>query len=414
MGKVKARRAGAVKITKAWLDGLQGTARRETYSDATVDHLVLRVGPDGGSRVWYLSYRNREGVRRLHRIGPLKLYNAESAKAEARRLNGLIAKGEDPAGEKAERKAEAAEAEGRTLRAYLEGAYWQHTLLHRRSGRASKERILAAWKRFLDADMATLDPAVLRKHRSERLAAGKKPQTVNRDRVALLALLNQAVKDKVLAVNPALGFERLREVDDKRVRYLGQRDKDESIHDETGRKLGERERFMAALARQPLYLRVIAELSMEAGLRRGEIFGLAWRDTDLKRREVTVRAHTSKGEKTRVVPIRDRTRDLLREWRAAQTEGGKVAVLSDLVVPNPQTGKAFTTVKKAWAALLAEARVVDFHLHDGRHDYASRLAMEGVALNTIKELLGHSTVQLTERYSHLADDVKRQAVDLLG
>ena len=89
-------------------------------------------------------------------------------------------------------------------------------------------------------------------------------------------------------------------------------------------------------------------------------------------------------------------------------------MLSGLVVPNPQTGKAFTTVKKAWALLVAEAHVVDFHLHDGRHDFASRLAMEGVALITIKGLLGHSTIKLTERYAHLADNALRRAVDLLS
>jgi integrase len=417
--KGPARKPGRVKITKAWLDELQATGRRETYSDATVDHLVLRVGPDGQSRVWYLSYRNRDGARRLHRIGSLKLFDPESAKVEARKINGLLAKGRDPAGEKAQAKAEAEAARHRTLRGYLEGYYWTHTLSRRRSGKATKERILAAWKPFLDLDLAALGTKQLNEHWTTRIESGKKPQTLNRDRVALLALINQAIKDKVLSSNPIADFGRLKEIDDKRVRYLGQRDKDEDIRDEAGRKIGERERFMVALVRQPLYLRVIAELAMLAGLRRGEIFGLTWHDTDLERREITVRAHTSKGEKPRVVPIPDRTRDLLRGWRAVRLEGcqsedEKAAVLSGLVVPNPQTGKAFTTVKKAWASLVAEARVLDFHLHDGRHDFASRLAMEGVALITIKELLGHSTIKLTERYAHLADNALRRAVDLLS
>ena len=84
-----------------------------------------------------------------------------------------------------------------------------------------------------------------------------------------------------------------------------------------------------------------------------------------------------------------------------------------LVFPG-KDGKPFTDVKRSWASLVERAKITDFHLHDFRHDFASRLVMGGVNIYAVKELLGHSTVQMTERYSHLAPDHLVGAVEVLS
>jgi site-specific recombinase XerD len=69
--------------------------------------------------------------------------------------------------------------------------------------------------------------------------------------------------------------------------------------------------------------------------------------------------------------------------------------------------------KKAFGAVMLAARISDFTWHDLRHTFASKLAMRGVDLLTIKELLGHASVKMTEVYAHLQPDRHQAAVALL-
>ena len=59
------------------------------------------------------------------------------------------------------------------------------------------------------------------------------------------------------------------------------------------------------------------------------------------------------------------------------------------------------------------AEVADFHWHDLRHTFASRLIMGGVDLRSVGELLGHKTLVMVMRYSHLAPEHLREAVNRL-
>jgi len=76
-------------------------------------------------------------------------------------------------------------------------------------------------------------------------------------------------------------------------------------------------------------------------------------------------------------------------------------------------GKPFTSVWKSFSTALKKSGIKNFRFHDCRHSFASHLVMSGVDLNTVRELLGHRTLEMTLRYAHLSPDHKRRAVELL-
>ena len=70
--------------------------------------------------------------------------------------------------------------------------------------------------------------------------------------------------------------------------------------------------------------------------------------------------------------------------------------------------------KKSFLTAVRKSGILNFHFHDLRHTFASHLVMSGVDLNTVRELLGHKSLEMTLRYSHLSPDHKKRAVDILG
>jgi integrase len=85
------------------------------------------------------------------------------------------------------------------------------------------------------------------------------------------------------------------------------------------------------------------------------------------------------------------------------------------VFVNPETGKLWHEIdlNLAWYATLRKAGIKGFRFHDMRHTFASRLVQAGVSMKTVAQLLGHSSVVVTERYSHLAPSKLENAVEVL-
>ena len=141
------------------------------------------------------------------------------------------------------------------------------------------------------------------------------------------------------------------------------------------------------------------------GLRRGEAFSLKWENVNFERKSLVVVGSTAKSGHTRHVPLNTESITILREW-FEKTE-------SELVFPSTVTKRKLVTVQKVWAPLMRRAGIERFRFHDLRHTFASKLVMAGVDLYTVKELMGHSTIQMTERYAHLAPEHKASAVERL-
>jgi integrase len=157
----------------------------------------------------------------------------------------------------------------------------------------------------------------------------------------------------------------------------------------------EREHLLAACQsswNKDLYPIVV--LALSTGMRQGEILNLSWKDIDLQRRQLVL--HETKNNERRVVPVVGHALEVIKEH-------GKVRNLeSDYVFPKgAQSGQ--TSIRKAWEKAVKDAELEDFKFHDLRHTAASYLAMNGATLAEIAEVLGHKTLQMVKRYTHLSE-----------
>jgi len=159
--------------------------------------------------------------------------------------------------------------------------------------------------------------------------------------------------------------------------------------------------------------RTFIVVALKTGLRVGELLALKWEDLDLVAGQLVVRRTLwqdqegpPKGGRNRKVPLSDEALVALKAHRHlkgayvfCEPEGRRLthSRVKD-VVPS--------TCKKAQLAKRLTT-------HGLRHTFASHLVMRGVSLTAVKELLGHESIEMTLRYSHLSPDVKRDAVKLL-
>jgi len=138
-------------------------------------------------------------------------------------------------------------------------------------------------------------------------------------------------------------------------------------------------------------------------MRKGEILGLKWSDIEIKR--AIIHLHDTKNGEKREVPMNETVQKTI------------IGVLknpeSQYVFCNKDS-KPYGDVKKSFSTACDKAKIENFRFHDLRHTFASHLVMSGIDLNTVRELLGHKSIEMTLRYSHLSPDHKKRAVDVLN
>jgi len=93
---------------------------------------------------------------------------------------------------------------------------------------------------------------------------------------------------------------------------------------------------------------------------------------------------------------------------------GPIKQATDWVFKNSRTGAAICDVKKSFAAACKDAKIDDFHFHDLRHTFGTRLADTGADPFVIAEIMGHSDLRMTKRYCHATDHRKQGAVERIA
>ena len=404
------------RITAESVKTFRPRERAYDVRDTDLPGFLVRVQPSG-HKAFYVAYRKPGGGQTRAKIGDVAVMPFGQAKKQARAVLANLTLGEDP--QEAKRKAKAA-----TLRDFLDNLYGAWVLANRKSGNQTLERLYVAFNPLLGRRLAELTPWGIEQWRAERRKQRHKGKevsnvTLNRDCSALRAALSMAVRWGILDENPLKGLQRLPERDRKTiVRYLSDDEekrlwaavdaREERIREARARHnawLSERNYPL----RPNLYERAFADhlkpmviLSLNTGLRRGELFHLTWGDVNFDARVLTVRAATAKSGKVRHVPLNATAFDALKGWRA-QTRS------KNLVFTGPK-GKPFDNANTAWRVVLEAAKIQAFRWHDMRHHFASKLAMAGVNLAVIKELLGHSSYEMVTKYAHISPESQAAAV----
>lgn len=367
-------------LTRTVVDSAKPRASAYRLWDAKVPGLCLRVLPSG-----IKTYEAHVGRGVSHRLGRHPVLTLDAARTRAKDSLAHPEKAFAPV------KVE-------TFGTFLDERYGPWVKAERKAGAATLANLKSQFGEYLTKPMSAITAWNMERFKADRLRAGIKPATVNRDLVRIRACLSKAVEWGMLADHPLRSVKRAKGADDSRTRFLS-KPEEKRLRDALGKlRLQRREHLV------PMVL-----LAMNTGLRRGELFGLTWGDVSLPRALLTVTAASAKGQVARHIPLNREAIAALQTWQP------KKARAVDLVFPGTGTGGGrMTNVNKSWAHLAEQAKLCDFRFHDLRHHFASRLVMAGVDLNTVRELLGHSDLKMTLRYAHLAPEHKAAAVEKLS
>ena len=150
-------------------------------------------------------------------------------------------------------------------------------------------------------------------------------------------------------------------------------------------------------------------LGLNTGMRRGEMLGLDWECVDLESRLMSLGAARQKNGRPGSVPLNKEAYAAIQ----ARAEFRRANCPSSPWVFCDRRGIRIRSVKRNFASACRKAGLEDFHQHDLRHTCAAWLVQAGVPLIEVRELLRHSTIQMTERYAHLAPHNVRAAVAAL-
>ena len=367
--------------------------------------LHLRVQPSGVKSYCVVYARNQTRT-----IGKFPVMTLDAARAEAKRLLGAPV------------EAAAKKVKATTFGDYLDQKYGPWVTQERKAGAATLANIKAQFAAYLSKPISAITAWNVEKFKADRLRTGTKPATVNRDLVRIKACLAKAVEWGVIGEHPLRAVKRAKGDDDSRVRYLSEPEEkrlrdalaQREVRLKAARASGNEWRSERGRDLMPSFgkddfadhLLPLVLLAMNTGLRRGELFSLSWSDVDLHRKMLTVRASVAKSGRARHVPLNSEAVDILKRWSKHRSKDGLVFAGA--------AGARMTNINKSWAGLMKLCGLEDFRFHDTRHHFASQLVMAGVDLYTVKELLGHSDFEMTQRYAHLAPEHKAAAVEKLA
>ncbi|MBL4601253.1 MAG: tyrosine-type recombinase/integrase [Emcibacteraceae bacterium] len=415
-----------LKLTKKAVDASKPQASRYTINDIELKGFQCRVSPSG-SKIYYLYYRTQDGRERRPKIGVHGVIATEKARGIAKQWMGLVAEGKDPSQVRQEKRG------GSTIKEFAAHYLSVYAETHKKQSSTDGDRrninkhIIPAIGTLKISEISRRD--IIKLHQSMRMV----PYAANRVLALLSKMFNLAELWEIRkqGSNPCAHVSKYKE--SKRERYLSL---DELSYISVALVEAENNKTESATAIAAIRLLIFT------GCRRDEILKLGWIDVDME--NACLNLPDSKTGKKKIY-----------------LTAPAMAILSELpkldgnpwVVTGTKSGHHLVNLFKVWKRIKAAATikiwkdqehlsvifkgtpeyqncsveeiveecqkldispiggVLDVRLHDLRHTFASFAVGTGLSLHMTGKLLGHTQVQTTARYAHLAEDPVRQAAE---
>lgn len=251
--------------------------------------------------------------------------------------------------------------------------------------------------RFIDRrlESKTVRKEVLRNGR--KVNKERSPTTVNKEVTLLSSIFRMAIGEEVTTKNPCNNLPKA-----TRAKIPARQKRNRRLSPEEERRL-----FNVGLQGRRGHLYDIAEVALLTGMRKGELlglepghinFGTTVKTFVINREKIDVQPNwliitKTKNGKPRVIPMSRRVRQKL-EALCKDVTCGKY------VFTSARTGGKLTDIKRGWRSACEAAGIDDLHFHDLRHEWASRAADSGAHAHDRRDILGHSSGNMTDDYTH--------------
>jgi integrase len=359
------------------------------------------------------------------KLGAHPGYTVKKARVEAKKKLGLSADGHDFQNERRHKKV----LKAASLGSYLDGPFKEHAEANIAGHRGMLSGLNKNLSHVLHKPMNEITELDLAKWRKKR--SNVSLETQRRELTNLKAVLNHAVKSKAIPGHQLTHYRvkgtlaegeggakvrYLTEAEEKRLR-VAMDAREARLRKE--RSKGNKWRAERGHALKPEigpqefadHIKPLVLLALNTGLRRGDLFDLKWDHVDLGRRQIrkviakTSHARRKAGRKPEhaVLPLSSEAHAILSQCKRQSS--------SEYVFASPRTGGRLDNIRKAFVAVMDDAKIAGFRFHDLRHTFASRLVMAGVDINTVRELMTHSDIKMTLVYAHLSPDHKAAALE---
>ncbi len=371
-------------ISKRTVDGLSAGDKDAVFWDRELPGFGVRVYPSG-AKVYVVQCR-AEGKSRRITLGRHGVISADQARRKAALAIARIKGGEAP---------EPAPADKVTVSALGERYLKEYVAVHCKPSSAKVyRRVLDKFILPVYGDLAV--EAVEREHVSAlHYRLRDIPYQANR-------VLD--IESKLFNLAELWGLRREGGNPCRFVRKYKERKRERFLSDEEFRRLGEVLNEMEATGSVSAYAAAAIRLLMLTGCRRNEIVTLRWEDVDLEAGELRLPDGKTGA---RLVPLSPTAAEVLSRL-PRRTD-------NPWVIPGSKPGAHLADLQPPWERVRKCAGLDDVRIHDLRHSFASRALALGESLPMIGKLLGHTQVETTARYAHLArDSVKASASRIAG